>query len=120
MILGFIGIFIPILPTTPLLLLAAYFFMRSSNRALQWLLNNRWFGSYIRNYREGRAMAVRDKVITLLSLWISIGLTTILMVENVLVRIILIGVASGVTIHLLKIRTYYSNNQRQLRKNVIE
>ena len=119
-ILGLIGIFVPVLPTTPLLLLAAYFFARSSNRALHWLLNNRWFGPYIRNYREGRGMAARDKVITLLSLWFTIGLSTVFIVENTWVRLILIIVASGVTIHLLRIKTYRPERQPHPGNSMIE
>ena len=105
-ILALIGIFLPVLPTTPLLLLAAFFFTRSSNRALQWLLNNRWFGKYIRNYHEGRGISINNKIIALLSLWITIGLTTIFVVENVWVRGTLLLVACGVTVHLLRIKTY--------------
>ena len=52
-VLGVIGMFIPVLPTTPFLLLAAVCYGRSSKRFYHWLLTNRWFGEYIRNYREG-------------------------------------------------------------------
>ena len=106
-VLGLIGIFIPVLPTTPFLLLAAYFFTRSSERALQWLLYNRWFGVYLRNYREGRGMALGGKVITLLSLWLTIGLSIIFVVDTVWLRILLIAVASGVTFHLVRIKTFH-------------
>jgi uncharacterized protein len=109
--LGVIGIFIPILPTTPFLLLAAYFFARSSDRALHWLLNNRWFGGYIRNYREGRGMALKDKIITLSSLWITIVLTAVFIVDNGWVRLVLAAVALGVTLHLLRIKTYSPKKQ---------
>ncbi len=105
-ILGFVGIFLPVLPTTPFILLAAFLFARSSNRALQWLLNNRWFGSRIRNYREGRGMAAQDKAVSLLSLWVTIGLTTVFVVDNLWVKLILVGIACGVTFHLLRIKTY--------------
>ena len=119
-ILGLFGIFIPVLPTTPLLLLAAYFFARSSNRALHWLLNNRWFGPYIRNYHEGRGMAARDKAITLLSLWLTIGLSAVFIVENGWVRLFLIAVASGVTFHLLRIKTYRPDHSPRPGENLIE
>ncbi len=56
--LAVVGIFVPILPTTPFLLLAAVCYARSSQRFLAWLLTNRWFGSYIKNYREGRGIPV--------------------------------------------------------------
>ena len=119
-LLGLVGIFIPVLPTTPLLLLAAYFFARSSNRALKWLTTNRWFGPNIQNYREGRGMTIRNKLLTLASLWIAIGLTTIFVVENGWVRFMLLGVASGVTIHILRIKTYRPDLEVHLNENAVE
>lgn len=119
-VLGLVGIFIPVLPTTPLLLLAAYFFARSSNRALEWLITNRWFGPYIQNYREGRGMTVRNKLITLASLWITMGLTTTFVLENGWVQFGLLGVASGVTVHILRIKTYHPNQENHLYENTLE
>lgn len=104
--LGVLGIFLPILPTTPFLLLAAACFSRSSSRFYHWLLTNRWCGTYIRNYREGRGIELRHKIVTLLLLWLTIGAAALLAVEKVPVRILLLVIASGVTIHVLKIRTY--------------
>ena len=71
--LGILGIFLPVLPTTVFFLLAAACFARSSPRFYHWLLHNRWFGSYIRNYREGRGLPMRHKVITVALLWLTIG-----------------------------------------------
>jgi uncharacterized membrane protein YbaN (DUF454 family) len=73
--LGIIGIFIPILPTTPFLLLAAACYMRNSERFYKWLINNRIFGTYVRNYIEGRGMPIRIKVFTIILLWATIGTT---------------------------------------------
>ena len=101
--LGVLGIFLPVLPTTPFLLLAAFFYARSSERFLHWLLNNRWFGEYIRNYREGRGIPFREKMITLVALWITIGYTTLFVVPIWWGKLILVGIAVGVTIHLIKI-----------------
>jgi uncharacterized membrane protein YbaN (DUF454 family) len=102
--LGIIGIFVPILPTTPFLLLAAACYMRSSERFYQWLINNRVFGSYIRNYIEGRGMPVRIKILTILLLWLTIGLSITFGVQNIVVRIILICIAIGVTAHIALIK----------------
>jgi len=102
--LGIIGIFIPILPTTPFLLLAAACYMRSSERFYQWLISNRIFGAYVRNYIEGRGMPVRIKVLTILLLWLTIGLTVTFGVQNTIVRIVLICVAIGVTTHIILIK----------------
>jgi uncharacterized membrane protein YbaN (DUF454 family) len=103
--LGVAGIFIPILPTTPFLLLAAYCYMRSSDRLYHWLLNNRLFGAYITNYIEGRGMPLRTKIFTILLLWVTIGLTIAFAVQNLAIRIILILIAVGVTLHISLIKT---------------
>lgn len=104
--LGLIGILVPVLPTTPFLLLAAFFFTRSSERALHWLLNNRWLGAYIRNYREGRGMAALDKGLTLFMLWATILLSILFVLDSLWLRMLLVGIAGGVTFHLLRIPTY--------------
>ncbi len=103
--LAMLGIVIPVLPTTPFLLLAAFLFARSSDRMHDWLLNHRWFGPYIRNYREGRGMTARHKAFTIASLWLGIGFTIVFAVENPWVRLLLIAIACGVTFHLLRINT---------------
>lgn len=102
--LGIIGVFIPILPTTPFLLLAAACYMRSSERSYQWLINNRIFGAYVRNYIEGRGMPIRIKVFTILLLWLAIGLSITFGVQNIVIRIVLICIAIGVTAHISLIK----------------
>jgi len=102
--LGIIGIFIPILPTTPFLLLAAACYMRSSERFYQWLINNRIFGAYVRNYIEGRGIPIRIKIFTILLLWLTIGLTITFGVQNIVIRIVLICIAIGVTAHICLIK----------------
>jgi uncharacterized protein len=105
-VLAFLGILLPVLPTTPFLLLATYLFARSSDRFLHWLLHNRWFGDYIRNYREGRGMPAREKAIAIVSLWLTILFTSFYFVPFWWVRVLLLAIASGVTFHLLRIKTY--------------
>ncbi len=102
--LGIIGIVVPILPTTPFLLLAAACYMRSSERFYQWLINNRIFGAYVRNYIEGRGMPIRIKIFTILLLWLAIGLSIAFGVQNTVIRIVLVGIAIGVTTHICLIK----------------
>jgi len=102
--LGIIGIFVPILPTTPFLLLAAACYMRSSERFYRWLISNRIFGAYVKNYIEGRGMSAKIKVLTILLLWLTIGLTVTFGVQNTIVRVVLICVAIGVTAHIILIK----------------
>lgn len=110
--LGTLGIFLPLLPTTPFLLLAAVCYARSSPRLLHWLTHNRWFGSYIRNYREGRGMPLREKILTLALLWLTIAVTIVFFVSIVWVQIALIVIAGGVTVHLLRIKTMKLEDDR--------
>jgi hypothetical protein len=70
--LGAIGIFLPILPTTPFLLLSAACYLRSSERMHKWLLGNRWFGEYIRNYQEGKGIPMKTKILAMSFLWVAI------------------------------------------------
>jgi uncharacterized membrane protein YbaN (DUF454 family) len=102
--LGIVGVFVPILPTTPFLLLAAACYMRSSERFYRWLTNNRVFGAYVRNYIEGRGMPMRIKLATILLLWLAIGLSITFAVESLVIRIILVSIAVGVTVHIALIR----------------
>ncbi len=104
--IGILGIFIPILPTTPFLLLAAACYIRSSQRFYNWLLNNRLLGVYIKNYIEGKGMSRRAKVFTVTLLWITIGLSMWFAAQSVVIRVILILVAAGVTTHIIRIKTF--------------
>jgi hypothetical protein len=102
--LGIIGIILPILPTTPFLLLAAICYMRGSQRLYNALLSNRFVGNYIRNYLEGRGMSLKMKIWTLSLLWIAIILTAVLATDSITIRIILLIVLIGVTTHILMIK----------------
>ncbi len=108
-ILGFVGIFIPVLPTTPFLLLAAYLYARSSPRFLNWLLANRLFGKFIDDYRSGRGIRLGHKIVSLSFLWITIISSIIWVVNPCWARIALLLIAIGVTIHLIKVKTFHLN-----------
>ena len=108
--LGIIGIFIPVLPTTPFLLLAAACYMRSSERFYRLLLNNRLFGAYISNYIKGKGIPLKIKMVTVLLLWTTIGITVTFGVQNIAIRIALVIIAIGVTAHISLIRTKREKN----------
>lgn len=103
--LGILGIFLPILPTTPFLLLAAACYTKSSKRFYNWLINNKWLGNYIKNYREGKGVPLKVKVLSISFLWFTIGYSVVFVVNTFLIQVILILIAIGVTIHILSIRT---------------
>lgn len=104
--LGVIGVFVPVLPTTPFLLLAAICYARSSDRLYDWLLTNRWFGDYVRHYREDKGLPLNQKIITLTALWLTLGYAALFAVSQFWAQIILFGIALTVTIHLLRVKTF--------------
>jgi uncharacterized membrane protein YbaN (DUF454 family) len=104
LVLGFIGIFLPILPTTPFLLLSAFCYIRSSEKLYNWLINHKIFGKYIYNYMTYKAIPKKTKIIAISSLWATLTVSIIFM-DNLHIRIFLILVGIGVSIHLLKLKT---------------
>jgi hypothetical protein len=105
--LGVLGMVLPVLPTTPFLLLAAACYLRSSRRLHRWLLSNRLFGGYLRRYLSGEGLPLAAKVSTIAMLWLSLGASALYAVPARLwwVRLILLAVGVGVSVHLLSIRT---------------
>jgi uncharacterized membrane protein YbaN (DUF454 family) len=103
-VLGIIGIVLPVLPTTPFLLLAAFLFVRSSEKFYNWLINSKILGEYIRNYREYRAIKRNAKIITITLLWLTLGIS-IWVVNNIYIRIFLLVIGISVTLHILLIKT---------------
>jgi uncharacterized membrane protein YbaN (DUF454 family) len=93
------------LPTTPFVLLAAILYARSSKRFYNWLLYNRLFGRYIRNYLDGKGIPLLAKVISISLLWVTLGTSAIFFVSMLLIRIILLLVGIGVSTHILLIPT---------------
>ena len=103
--LGVLGIFLPVLPTTPFLLLAAACYARSSQRFYCWLLNNRWFGTYIDNYRRKKGMPLKVKLLTVSLMWLTLIISLVFAVSSLVLRLILIILVLGVSIHILRIKT---------------
>ena len=104
LILGVIGIAIPILPTTPFLLLASAAFAKSSERFNRWLLNNRILGAYIKNYREGKGLPLKVKIFTILLLWITILISMFFLMDFLWLQILLLFIALAVSIHIILIK----------------
>jgi len=102
---GIIGIIIPILPTTPFLLLAAACYVRGSTRFYTWLMSNRWFGTYIKNYREGKGIPLLFKLITIALLWLTILGSIYFILSIIWIELVLLLIAAGVTIHIIMIKT---------------
>jgi len=104
--LGVLGMFLPLMPTTVFLLLAAYCYSRSSERFHNWLMNNRFLGKYISSYKSGNGISVSQKISTISILWISIGASIWMLGARLWPTLLLLAVAIGVTVHLLWIKTF--------------
>ena len=113
--LGALGILLPVLPTTPFLLLAAWAFLTSSDRLYNWLMNHRVFGLYIRSYIEFEGVSKAHKIFALASLWVTMTIS-IYLVDKIAIRILLVIIAIGVSIHLLKLKTLTRNEMEELEK----
>jgi uncharacterized membrane protein YbaN (DUF454 family) len=104
LVTGIIGIFVPILPTTPFLLLASACYVRSSERMHRWLLNHGKLGAYIRAFEEGRGIPARAKAIALITMWPGICYGAWIAPHPAL-SVFLILTAVTVSIYLLRLPT---------------
>ena len=105
LVLGVIGIFLPLLPTTPLLLLSATLYVRSSEKLYNWLINQKYLGTYIRNFREHHAIPLRAKIISVSMVWISLAYCAIFVSTNIFLSILFIILAAGISWHILSYKT---------------
>lgn len=103
-VLGVIGIFLPVLPTTPFLLLAAACFMRSSQRFYDWLVNHPKLGPWIRDYLDGEGIPLKGKAYAIGLMWTSIALSCYL-VQRPWAWAFMLTSATLVTIYLLRMKT---------------
>ena len=102
--LGVTGIILPILPTTPFLLLSAFFYVRSSKKLYHWLINHKLFGKYLYNYLTYKAIPLRAKIFALILIWITIPICCIL-INKMIVSIILPIIALTVSIYIIRLKT---------------
>ena len=103
--LGIIGIFLPVMPTTPFLLLAATLYMRSSERLYNWLLSHHYLGEYIRNFREYKAIPLRVKVVSVSLVWGTLLFCAVSVAKEWWMSMAFIAIAISVTIHILSYKT---------------
>ena len=109
LVIGGIGIILPLLPTTPFLLLAAVCYAKSSKGCYRWLIYNRWFGEYIRNWHEGRGIPMKTKALSILFLILTIGHCAVFVVPFFIGKVALIIIAVCVSVHILSFPTLESD-----------
>ncbi len=95
---------IPLLPTTPFLILAALCYARGSERLHNWLLGHRYLGIYVRAYDRGEGVSERTKILSLIMLWGAMGVTIFFFVEDLLLRGIMIAIGLAVSLHILYLK----------------
>lgn len=103
--LGIVGAFLPLLPTTPFLLVAAALFLRSSPKLYAWLLNQKLLGPYIRNFMENKAIPLHAKIISISLMWITMLYCIVHLVQVAWAKILLAVIAVAVTIYILSFKT---------------
>ena len=106
-IIGLIGIIVPGLPTTPIMILAAACFFKSSEKLYTWVIQNKYFGEHVRNFREGRCMPFRAKVTAIITMWIFVLISIFVGIPEsmILAKIItFLGAATG-TVYVIRLRT---------------
>jgi uncharacterized membrane protein YbaN (DUF454 family) len=103
--LGVLGAFVPVLPTTPLLLLAAFLFLRSNQRLYDWLMNHPKMGPYITNFIKHKAIPLRVKVIAVSTLWLTLLYCAVFVAEHWVLRRFFILLAICITWHILSCKT---------------
>lgn len=103
LVLAILGIFLPLLPTTPFLLLASACYARGSPRLHQWLRNHPTFGKFLRDFEDGRGIPLRAKILALVMMWVSM-LYSIWKV-TLGVKFVLAAIACAVTVYLLRLPT---------------
>jgi uncharacterized membrane protein YbaN (DUF454 family) len=109
-VLGVLGIFLPLLPTTPFLLLAAACFMRSSPKFYAWLVEHPKLGKYIIYYLNGQGIPKRAKIMAILMIWFTMGISVIWVVPVLWVKLLLLLVGVSVSIYLWRQPTFEPNN----------
>ena len=101
--LGILGIFLPLMPTTVFLLLAAACYARSSERFHRRLIQHPWLGPYI---QKDRGMTPRQKAVSIGVLWLSLIVTMVWVAEAWWLRLLLLAIGAGVTVHVARIPAF--------------
>jgi uncharacterized membrane protein YbaN (DUF454 family) len=114
LVIGMIGVVIPVLPTTPLLLMASFFYLRSSKRMYNWLITHKIFGSYIYCYVTYHAISPRTKVGALIFLWATLVFSMVV-IPGLHIKLFLVVVGMAVTTHIILLKTLSPKEMNEMR-----
>ncbi len=102
---GVIGVFLPVLPTTPFILLSAWCFFRSSTKIYEWVISNEKFGPTIQNYQEGRGITPSTKIRAIVMMWLAISVSVYFFITNIYLIALMYTIAIGVSVYLYRLPT---------------
>ena len=105
--IGLIGIIVPGLPTTPIMILAAACFFRSSERLYNWVIENKYYGHHVKNFREGRGMPKKAKFMAIGTMWVFVSISVLFGIPDhmLMIKVItILGAATG-TGYVIRLRT---------------
>lgn len=101
--LGAAGLVLPVLPTVPFLLLAAACFLRGSERHYRWLVSHPVFGPHLADYLAGKGLRPRVKVLALVTLWVAVLFSVVVVVPLLAIDVVLLAVAAAVSVYILRL-----------------
>lgn len=102
---GVLGVFLPVIPTTPFILLSAWCFFRSSEKIYEWVISNETFGPTIENYQEGRGITKNTKIRAIVMMWLAISASVYFFISNMYLIAFLYLIAILVSIYLYRLPT---------------
>lgn len=103
LLFGAVGVILPVMPTTPFVLLAAICFSFSSPTIYNWLLGTHFFGDFIRNYKEKTGIPMKTKIFSICFLWVMLGIAVFFHFK-VWLLILLLVIGACVTAHILLLK----------------
>jgi uncharacterized membrane protein YbaN (DUF454 family) len=103
--LGIIGIFLPVLPTTPFLLLASFLFLKSSKSLYEWLMNHPKLGHYIKNFMVHKSLPLHVKIVSVSMVWITLLYCAFFVAGHWALSALFILLATAITVHILSYKT---------------
>jgi uncharacterized membrane protein YbaN (DUF454 family) len=107
LVIGIIGIIVPVLPTTPFILLSAGCYYRGSSRFHDWLLNHNYFGPIILEYSDGKGIRRNNKIKAIILTWIMVLVTALFILDSLSMRLFIVSLAIIGTIVILRLKTRY-------------